>query len=100
LKIIYITLLTVVWISLSGCQKSSPVTDNAIAMNKQPIHMRPKLPCLSGTTPYIKDTTKLKKMLLASGKITVEMSVEQVNKIVKNYIKKKQDAFKRCKKEG
>lgn len=100
LKIIYITLLSFVFVNLLGCQKGLPATEKVVVKNKQVTVIKLKIPCPQATMPYIKDTTKLKKMLLSSGKITKEMSVKQVNKMVKNYIKKKRDAFNRCKKEG
>ena len=83
-----------------GCQKNSPVTEEVAVTNKQAPVVTTKLPCIKPTTPFIKDKTKLKQMLINSGKITTNMSAEQANKIVKDYINKKRDALNRCKKEG
>jgi len=80
--------------ALMGCQYST-LPEQA---PQKKVNSKPKLPCVKGTSPLIKDTTKLKHMLLASGKITAEMTAQQADKIVKDYIKKKQDAFKHCKK--
>ena len=56
-----------------------------------------KKPC-KASSPPIKDKNIIKKMLINSGKITVEMSAVQVDKVVRDYIQKKQGAFKRCNK--
>lgn len=80
--------------ALMGCQHSTLPEQAPQKM----VNNKFKLPCVKGTSPLIKDTTKLKNMLLASGKITAKMTAQQAEKIVKNYIKKKRDAFKHCKK--
>jgi hypothetical protein len=56
-----------------------------------------KLPCKSSSPPIL-DKSKLKEMLMANGKITPDMSDEMANRVVREYIKKKRDAYKRCKK--
>ncbi len=68
-----------------------PVTNNEIINNIK------KCKTKAGMPP-IKDKSKLKKMLIDNGTITAEMSEEKANKMVNDYIKKKQEAFKRCKK--
>jgi len=54
--------------------------------------------CKKSASPVIKDKSKLKAMLVANGKITGAMTDEMANKIVSDYIRKKQSAFKNCKK--
>jgi len=54
--------------------------------------------CNKSASPVIKDKSKLKAMLVANGNITAAMTDEMANKIVNDYIKKKQSAFKNCKK--
>lgn len=85
---------------LASCQEGSEKS-NAVATEqsatKTTLINKVDLPC-KAASPMIKDKSKIKKMLMDSGKITADMSEEMANKVVNNYIKNKQEAFKRCKK--
>ena len=51
-----------------------------------------------GAMPPIQDRSKLKSNLMKSGVITPEMSQEQADEKVAEFIRKKQQAFKNCSK--
>jgi len=100
------------FIVIAGCQKTLDVSQNADAVSKTAVEteeenkgtvanistkMKNPTLCKAGSPP-LKDKSKLKNMLVNSGKITAEMSVQQINQVIRNYINKKQKAFKRCKK--
>lgn len=48
-------------------------------------------------SPPVHDKSKIKAMLLKSGKITAEMTSEQADKIVNDFIRAKQTPNKNCK---
>lgn len=100
-KLIVFTCVLAISIHLIGChnppekkdKKNQSITSNNAASKN---HLNnTNLPCKTSSPP-IKDKVKLKKMLIDNGTITVEMSEEMANKTVDEYIKKKQEAFKRC----
>ncbi|WP_299795735.1 hypothetical protein [uncultured Shewanella sp.] len=49
-----------------------------------------------GSMPPIKDRTKLKQSLLERGLLKEEMSLDETNRIVAEYINKRQQAFGSC----
>ncbi|MPY25707.1 hypothetical protein FM037_27495 [Shewanella psychropiezotolerans] len=51
-----------------------------------------------GSMPPIQDRSKLKSNLVKKGVITPEMSLEQADEKVAEFIRKKQQAFKNCSK--
>ena len=53
-----------------------------------------------GAMPPIQDRSKLKSNLIKNGVITPEMSQEQADEKVAEFIRKKQQAFKNCSKFG
>ncbi|MFT5757881.1 MAG: hypothetical protein ACI9LM_002618 [Alteromonadaceae bacterium] len=57
-----------------------------------------KLPCKKFYSPPIQEVTKLKVMLMKSGKITSEMSDAEIKVAINQYIKNKRSAFKSCRK--
>ena len=92
---------------LSGCQaKSEQQQDtvqsttsvNPISSNAVPVNLSNKLLCKKSFSPPIKDVTKLKEMLMKSGKITSEMSDAEVKMVINKYIQNKRAAFKKCNK--
>ncbi|ABV39035.1 hypothetical protein Ssed_4433 [Shewanella sediminis HAW-EB3] len=54
-------------------------------------------PC--GAMPPIKDRSKLKQSLLERGLIKEEMSLDEADRIVAEYINKRQQAFEDCPKK-
>jgi len=98
LKITNAILIIAVLISLLGCQEEASVAEKPVISSEKATVIKSKLPCIPATTPFIKDKTKLKQMLTKSGRITADMSTEQANLIVKNYINKKREALNNCKK--
>ncbi len=82
---------------LSACQAEPQKTQTSQPENSAKLLL--KKTCLKGTSPQVQDKTKLKQMLIKSGKITTQMSSTEANKIINDYIKKKQDAFKHCQKK-
>lgn len=79
-------------IVLFGCQQTPEQT---IAKNNTEQMVKNKLPCQQSTTPLIKNTAKLKAMLIANGKIDAALSDEEIERAVKAYIRKKNSAFKK-----
>jgi bacillopeptidase F (M6 metalloprotease family) len=105
------TLLVIASITLLGCQREeAPTTTTPPATlsandaantegshtSKAALAKKLTLPC-KGTMPPIRDKSKLKKMLIDSGKITSDMTDDEANQIVSNYIKKKRAALDKCK---
>lgn len=97
-------LLTVLLvITLSGCLEEEAkveVKQESSAERVLPIAPIAKLPCKKSMSAPIKDKTKIKNMLEKSGRITADMSPQQIDKVVNNYIRKKNAAFKDCQKKG
>ena len=80
---------------LVGCQQT---TEQTVANNSNKTSVKSKIKCQQSTTPPLKSTQKLKEMLLANGKINESMSDEEIDHTVKAYIRKKNSAYKNCKK--
>lgn len=112
LKILSVITMFPVFILLFGCQETQLIETNENKVTKtsdiaaedknqaevsNATKLKKPLLCKAGSPP-VKDFEKLKVMLTKSGKITTEMSAEQAHQVIKSYIKKKQDAFKRCQK--
>jgi hypothetical protein len=80
---------------LQGCQQTSePIITKDVKKNV----VKNKVFCQQSTTPTLKSNKKLKEMLIASGKIDASLSDEEIDKVIKMYIRKKNSAFKNCKK--
>ena len=79
----------------SACQ-SSPQAENSTtpAPTVAPV---PLTPCGSGA-PHL-DREKIKQLLLEQGVLTPEMTQEQQQQILSDYIRKRQQAYSKCKKE-
>lgn len=100
-------ILIVLVFNLSGCQEQeaqeakASIKEESSTERVEPI-IAPiaKLPCKKSMSPPIKDKTKIKNMLEKSGRITPEMSPQQVEKVVNDYISNKKAAFKDCLKKG
>lgn len=78
---------------LIGCKTNGEEQAPEQPVNKETLKT---VPCKNAMPP-IRDKSKLKEMLQASGKITPEMSEATQEQIVNDYIKQKRAAFKRCK---
>lgn len=87
--------LLVVILLLQGCQQTS---EQLITQDVNKKVVKNKIICQQSTTPPLKNTQKLKEMLIANGKIDASLSDEEIDKAVKTYIRKKNAAFKNCKK--
>jgi len=85
-----------------GCQErttSRGVTpQNISTANEAPTNLNKKPQCKKSYSAPIKDITKLKVMLIKSGKITAEMNEAEVEVAINEYIRKKRAAFKKCNK--
>lgn len=81
-------------ILLQGCQQTS---ETLIANSSSEKVVKNKVICQQSTTPPLKNTQKLKEMLIANGKIDASLSDEAIDKAVKKYIRKKNSASKNCK---
>jgi hypothetical protein len=87
-------LLGVILLS-QGCQHTSePIITKDVNENV----VKNKVFCQQSTTPPLKNTKKLKEMLISSGKIDTSLSDEEIDKVIKVYIRKKNSALKNCKK--
>jgi hypothetical protein len=80
-------------ILLQGCQQTSEQlsiqdVDEKVVKNK--------IICQKSTTPPLKNTEKLKEMLIANGKIDASLSDEDIHQAVKAYIHKKNSTSKNC----
>ena len=80
---------------LQGCQQTS---EQLSTKNVDEKIVKNKIICQKSTTPALKNTQKLKEMLIANGKIDASLSDEEIHQAVKTYIRKKNAAFKNCKK--
>jgi hypothetical protein len=78
-----------------GCQQTS---EQLISEDVNVNVVKNKIICQQSTTPPLKSTKKLKEMLIANGKIDTSLSDEEIDKVIKMYIRKKNSAFKNCKK--
>lgn len=82
---------------LIGCQQTP---DNLSAKVSTEKVAKYKVICTKSSIPPLKNTEKLKKMLLANGKIDASLPEKEINKAVNDYIRKKNAAIKNknCKK--
>jgi len=82
---------------LIGCQQTS---DEVVAMSSTEKVVKKKIICPQSSTPPLLDTKKLKKMLLANGKIDSSLPEKEIDQAVNDYIRKKNTAIttKNCKK--
>jgi hypothetical protein len=87
--------LFLVSILFFGCQQTS---EPLLADNSDKKIIISKIPCQKSTAPLLKNSEKLRSMLIANGKIDASLSSEEIDKAVKAYISKKNAAFKNCKK--
>jgi hypothetical protein len=87
--------LIVVTALLLGCQQTSAPL---LAENSHEPTVKRKIICPQSTTPPLKNTQKLKEMLIANGKIDASLSDKEIEREVKAYIRKKNSAFNNCKK--
>jgi len=67
-----------------GCQQTTSSPNNNISQK-----VTFPSPCKKATTPLIQNKEQLKKMLLKENKINSDMSPEEINKIINQYIKNK-----------
>jgi len=82
---------------LIGCQQTS---DEVVAMSSTEKVVKQKIVCPKSSTPPLRNTEKLKKMLLANGKIDASLPEKEIDQAVNDYIRKKNAAIttKNCKK--
>ncbi len=82
---------------LVGCQQTS---DEVVAMSSTEKVVKQKIICTQSSTPPLKNKEKLKKMLLANGKIDASLPEKEIDQAVNDYIRKKNAAIKtkNCKK--
>ncbi|RTR37314.1 hypothetical protein EKG38_19105 [Shewanella canadensis] len=75
--------------------RSSSAND---ALSDAPVNNQKQIsPC--GAMPPIKDRSKLKQSLLERGLIKEEMSLDETDRVVAEYISKRQQAFEHCPKK-
>ena len=86
--------LLVAVVFLLGCQQT---TEQLVAKNSHDKAIKSKVICQQSTTPPLKNTDKLKEMLIAKGKIDASLPDDDINRAVKAYIDKKNAAYKNCK---
>lgn len=79
-------------VEVNSVDEQAVVTNGVIDKNIAVTH----LPCVSKKTikksPPIQDKSKIKAMLFKSGIITTEMTLEQANKVVDDFIRAKQSS--------
>lgn len=82
---------------LIGCQQTS---DEVVAISSTEKVVKPKVICTQSSTPLVQNKEKLKKMLLANGKIDASLPEKEIDQAVNDYIRKKNAAIKtkNCKK--
>jgi len=80
---------------LLGCQQTS---EQLLAENSNEKIVKRKMICPQSTIPLLKNTKKLKDMLIAKGKIDASLSDKEIEREVNAYIRKKNAAFNHCKK--
>ncbi|MCL1075628.1 hypothetical protein [Shewanella dokdonensis] len=78
----------------SACQSSTPSTTNP---QETPATPAPLRPCGSGA-PHI-DRDKIRQRLLEKGVLTPQMSEQQQQQILNDYIRQRQQAYSKCQKE-
>lgn len=79
--------------TLTACTSTPDDTLSDAPVNNQ----KQISPC--GSMPPIKDRSKLKQSLLERGLIKEEMSLDEADRIVAEYISKRQQAFEHCPKK-
>jgi bacillopeptidase F (M6 metalloprotease family) len=79
---------------LLGCQQNPT---SLVAKSSIEKTITTKFACPQSSTPPLKNTQKLKAMLLANGKIDASLSDEEIERAVKAYIRKKNAQYKSCK---
>jgi len=80
---------------LLGCQQTS---EQLLAENSNKKIIKHKIICQKSPPPPLKNTKKLKDMLIAKGKIDAALSDKEIDREVNRYIRKKNAAFNHCKK--
>ena len=96
-ELIKITLYIILSVNIISCQSqlSTDVVSTPKADIKSTSLAYPPAPCKNVSSSLVKDKTKIKNMLLNEGKINSEMTKEEINRYVNQYIKNK--STKRCK---
>jgi hypothetical protein len=91
-----IVMLGLVFMTLQGCQNqsaASKVDEQAATV----VVTKPLIKdCGPSAMPPIRDRTKLTENLRKKGLITADMDQAQIDKIVADYITKRQKAFEKC----
>lgn len=88
IKIFFPIVLSVAIISCQS-QQSTDSIDTAKADTTSTPSTYSPTPCKNFSSPLIKNKTKIKDMLLKEGKINTDMTKEEINSYVNEYIKKK-----------
>jgi hypothetical protein len=89
-----IVMLGLAFMTLQGCQNpsaASKIDEQAVVVTKPLIK-----DCGPSAMPPLRDRTKLTENLRAKGLITAEMGQAQIDKVVADYITKRQKAFEKC----
>lgn len=91
-----IILLIALSFSLAGCQYANNEPLDTMSHHTVSNKVNLPFPCKKNTSlSPIKNKEKLKKMLLKEGKITKDMSKNEVNQYINKYIKRKHNS--KCK---
>jgi uncharacterized lipoprotein NlpE involved in copper resistance len=94
MKYIIVT-LGLVFMTLQGCQNQSAASADEQAATV--VVAKPLVKdCGPSGMPPLRDRTKLTENLRAQGLITADMDQAQIDKIVADYITKRQKAFEKC----
>jgi len=81
----------------TALESKTEVTETTDLTNKGKYENLPK-PCAVTKSPPIKDKSKIRALLIKQGKIHADMSEEKIQQLVREYITKKNQAYKQCKK--
>lgn len=84
-----ILLSITIFFSIVGCQQSNNVPLDTVSKGTTSNKVNLPSPCKKFTAPPIRNKEKLKKMLLKEGKITKDMTSDEINQHINKYIKRK-----------
>lgn len=87
-----IVMLGLSFMSLQGCQHQSVASKVDDQAGTKPLVKD----CRPSAMPPLRDKTKLTENLRKQGLITADMSQAQIDKIVADYIVKRQKMFEKC----
>ncbi|QDE29533.1 MULTISPECIES: hypothetical protein [Shewanella] len=91
-----IVMLGLAFMSLQGCQNQSAASKVDEQTDTEVVTKPLLKDCGPSGMPPLRDRTKLTENLRAQGLITADMDQAQIDKIVADYIAKRQKAFEKC----